>query len=167
MMKPRTLCLTLAALLLGAAITFAGVGLLTPKSKPGSGFIWQLTISELTPEGEPPGWEILQDATYTHGRAGRVSRRIVVKTKTAPNDVQILARNLDSAIEQAFANHGATQTGEKSFSHASISIENTGESFTSLYLPRYHYRAGVTEGVVDAWVIGTGSGAAVIISLAE
>lgn len=165
-MSLRNFVLTVAAIAFGTGIMTTSAGLFGKHE--GTEFLRKLSVSELAARGATNGWEVLQDSTATWPMAPiRVSRRLVIRTPTTPDDVQILARDLDTAIERAIHVHGARQTGEESFSNDTIKIENGRKSTTSIFAPRYQYQAGKTRGVVETFVIAIEGGAVVMISLAE
>lgn len=166
MMSLRNFVVIVAAMAFGTGIMTANAGWFGKQE--GTEFLRKLKISDLMPKGSTNGCEVLQDATTTMPSAPiRISRRIVFRTPTAADDLQILARDLDTAIERSIDAHGARQTGEESFSSDTTKLENGKKTTTSIYAPRYQYQAGRTRGVAEIIVIGVEGGAVVIISLAE
>ena len=168
MTKLRILFCIIAAALIGAGVTLASAGLLLPSAPESSPFLRNLSVEDLARQTNTGEWQILKDQTDSSAiQSTRISRRIVAKVQVAPRDVQLLARNIDSAFEKNFTRHGAIQTGEASFSESSVHLTNDEKVFTDFSSPRYYYRSGKVNGMADVTVVGTGSGAVVLISISE
>jgi hypothetical protein len=154
--------------ILGAGAGF-GISRWKLSTSPGSGspLLQGFSIQAFAERVVDASWEVAEDKTYSpwppKANPTRIQRRIVAQAALSNEQLATFVGTLDDGIEQVLQRFGAQQTGEQSLNRNRV--QSTGRS--ELVLPRYYYRIGPTYGVLDAWVVGNGGEAVVVICITE